>query len=152
MTFSHSRGTHGARIPGWLFRTVNKFVSGPIKRSSGSFMGMDTLVLTTIGRKSGEPRSAPVAWFDDGDGRWLIVASKGGAASNPAWYLNLAAHPDQVTIERAGTSTPVTATELHGEEREAAWSRIKAEAKQFAGYETKTDRVIPVIRLTARAD
>src|SRR4051794_33588206 len=112
---------------------------------------MNALVLTTIGRTSGEERATPVAWFPATGGGWLVVASANGAAKNPAWYLNLAAHPDRATIEVSGRKVAVTAEELHGAERDEAWRQIVAAAPRFAGYEKKTDRQIPVIRLTERA-
>jgi deazaflavin-dependent oxidoreductase (nitroreductase family) len=150
MSFSHPRGTYGAGMPtGPLMRWTNKLAAWRARRASGSTMGMRLLVLTAVGRTSGEPRSTPLAWFPDGDG-WLVVASAGGDATNPGWYRNVAAHPDEVTIELGGETIPVTATELHGEERTVAFERIKASAKQFADYESKTDRQIPVVRLTRR--
>jgi deazaflavin-dependent oxidoreductase (nitroreductase family) len=87
--------------------------------------------------------------FPDGEGAWLIVASAGGATKNPAWYHNLAAHPDQAQVEVGGKAVDVTATQLAGQERDAAWQRITAAQPRYAGYVKKTDRVLPVIRLTA---
>jgi len=133
-----------------MVRWVNKFAMGRVRRG-GKFMGMDTLVLTTIGRKSGERRSTPVGWFTGPDGKWFIVASAAGARSNPAWYLNLAAHPDRVTIEVGGESIPVTARELHDSERDDAWASITTAAPQFTKYEQKTDRELPVIELSRRS-
>ncbi|GAA1979657.1 hypothetical protein GCM10009718_15580 [Isoptericola halotolerans] len=150
MPFSHPQGTYGAGIPGGpLMKWANRIASWRARRARGSTLGVRLLVLTTTGRTSGQPRSTPLAWFPDGDA-WLVVASSGGDAANPGWYRNLAAHPDAVTIELAGETIPVSATELQGEGRTVAWERIKAEAKQFAGYERKTDRQIPVVRLTRR--
>lgn len=152
MTFSHPRGTRGSRPPhGRMVRWVNKIAMSRIRRSGGTFMGMDTLILTTVGRKSGQPRSTPVGWFPGpGDDSWIVVASAAGARSNPAWYLNVAAHPDQVTIEVVGESIPVTARELHGTERDDTWAAITTAAPRFAQYEQKTDRQLPVIELTRR--
>jgi deazaflavin-dependent oxidoreductase (nitroreductase family) len=65
-------------------------------------LGFDALVLTTIGRKSGRERQTPVGWFPGKDDGWLIVASAAGAARNPAWFHNLAAHPDKVWMEMPG--------------------------------------------------
>ncbi|WP_407319726.1 nitroreductase/quinone reductase family protein [Isoptericola halotolerans] len=150
MSFTHPQGTYGAGMPrGPLMRLTNTFAAWRARRASGSTLGMNLLVLTAPGRTSGEPRSTPLAWFRDGDA-WLVVASAGGDASNPGWYRNVAAHPDDVTIEIGGETIPVTATELQGEDRAVAWERITKSAKQFAGYERKTDRRIPVVRLTRR--
>ena len=79
------------------------------------------------------------------------MASAAGAAGNPAWYHNIAAHPDQVTIELTGRTIPVTAEQLHGAERDEAWRQITAAAHRFASYQRKTDRELPVIRLTSRS-
>jgi deazaflavin-dependent oxidoreductase (nitroreductase family) len=150
VSFTHPTGTRGAKQPGRMFRWMNRLLMGRARRTEGKTMGMNLLVLTTIGRKSGEARETPLAWFHGPDDSWLIVASAGGAPANPAWYLNLAAHPDQVTVEQAGRKVAVTAEQLHGAEREQAWKRITAEAENFRRYETATDREIPVIRLTPK--
>jgi deazaflavin-dependent oxidoreductase (nitroreductase family) len=122
-----------------------------IRRRGGTFMGMNALVLTTIGRKSGVERATPVGWFPGEDGSWLIVASAAGAAKNPAWYHNIAAHPDKVRIELAGRTVAVTAEQLRGPEREQAWRQITAAAPRFSQYEEKTDRELPIIRLVRRS-
>ncbi len=152
MTFDTTHGTRGKRQPkGRILRWVNTVVARRA-RSRSRVMGMDVVVLRTVGRKSGEERTTPVAWFPDEGNSILVVASAGGGSQHPAWYLNLAAHPDQVSMERAGVArTPAVAEQLRGQERERAWSRIKAAAPNFAGYEKATDREIPVVRLTPRA-
>jgi len=131
---------------------MNKNAIKRIRRRGGRFMGMNALVLTTVGARSGLPRSNPTAWFPGrNDDSWLIVASAAGAPKNPAWYYNIAAHPDRVTIELAGREVLVTAEQLHGPERAVAWRQIIETTPRFAGYESKTDRELPVIRLTRRA-
>jgi deazaflavin-dependent oxidoreductase (nitroreductase family) len=150
MSFTHPTGTRGAKQPGRSFRWMNRLIMGRARRTEGKTMGMNLLVLTTVGRKSGQERQTPLAWFPGPDGSWLVVASAGGAPANPAWYLNLAAHPDQVTVEQAGRKVAVTAEELHGAEREQAWQQIKAAADNFRKYEETTDRLLPVIRLAPR--
>lgn len=152
MAFNTPNGTRGARQPraGRLMRWFNGWNMKRIRRKGGKVMGMDALVLTTVGRKSGAERSTPVAYFPDGNDAWLIVASANGAANNPAWYHNIAAHPDRVRVELAGRRVSVRAEQLHGLAREEAWRRIKTELPRFAKYEEKTDREIPVIRLQAR--
>lgn len=152
MSFTTPRGSRGGTPPrGPFVRFFNRIVSWRTRRSGRqSFMGMDVLVLHTVGRRSGEPRQTPLAWFPGPDGTRLVVASAGGSADHPAWYYNVAAHPDQVEVEIGGVRTPVTADELHGEERAAAWTQIVATTAQFGRYEQRTDREIPVVRLTAR--
>lgn len=152
MSFDTRAGTRGARQPsGPFFRWLNKVMSRRLRRKGGMMMGFNALVLTTVGAKSGARRTNPVGWFSGQDGSWLIVASAAGAARNPAWYHNIAAHPDEVQIEVNGRTIPVTAEQLHGAERDEAWQQITAAAPRFAQYEQKTDRVLPVIRLEPRS-
>jgi deazaflavin-dependent oxidoreductase (nitroreductase family) len=130
---------------------VNKLAAGRIRRKGGKFMGFNALILTTIGRKSGAERTNPVGWFPGKDGSWLIVASAAGAPGNPAWYYNIAAHPDKVRIEVDGRTVAVVAEQLHGAERTEAWEQIVATAPRFGQYQQKTDRELPVIRLVSRS-
>jgi deazaflavin-dependent oxidoreductase (nitroreductase family) len=121
-----------------------------IRRNDGRFMGMDVLILHTVGRRSGQPRQSPVAWFADGEDAWLIVAS-GGGRRHPDWYLNLMAHPDRALIELPGRDTvPMTPHRLDGADRGQAWQRITAAQPRYAKYQRKTDREYPVIRLALR--
>jgi deazaflavin-dependent oxidoreductase (nitroreductase family) len=122
------------------------------RRSGDRFMGMDLLYLTTIGAKTGQRRLTPVARFADGEGGWLVVASSAGSAHHPSWYYNIAAHPEQVWIELAGEQLHVTAEQLEGERREEAWQRISSSHPRYAGYQRKTDRVLPIIRLAPAAE
>ena len=150
MSFDTRAGTRGARQPrGPILRWVNTLAASRIRRT-GKMTGFNALILTTIGAKTGAERSNPVGWFPGPEGSWLIVASAGGAARNPAWYHNIAAHPGQVKIELNGRMIPVSAEQLHGAERDEAWRQITAAVPRFAGYERKTDRELPVIRLTSR--
>jgi deazaflavin-dependent oxidoreductase (nitroreductase family) len=153
MSFDTAAGTRGARQPsGFALRAANKLVASRIRRKGGGrVMGFNALLLTTIGRKTGAERTTPVGWFPGQDGSWLIVASANGAAGNPAWYYNIAAHPGQVRIEVEGRTVAVTAEQLHGVERAEAWQQITTSAPRFAGYQRKTDRELPVIRLVPRA-
>jgi deazaflavin-dependent oxidoreductase (nitroreductase family) len=154
MSFDTPAGTRGARQPraGLMLRWVNKMAARRIRRT-GKMMGLgfNALILTTVGARSGAQRTNPVGWFPGNDGSWLIVASAAGAARNPAWYHNIAAHPGQVKIELNGRTIPVTAEQLHGAERDEAWRQITAAAPRFAAYQRKTDRELPIIRLTPRS-
>ncbi|MCL3837840.1 nitroreductase family deazaflavin-dependent oxidoreductase [Aeromicrobium duanguangcaii] len=154
MSFEAHGGTRGGRSTGGpLVRLANKFMARRARRSASASLGpMKIAVLTTVGAKSGQPRENPVGWFPGTDGSWLIVASANGAKNNPAWFHNIAAHPDEVTLEIGPRKIPVRAEQLHGAEREAALRSIVESAPQFGGYTEKTDRVIPVIRLTERTD
>ena len=126
-------------------------MAGRIRKGRARFLGFNALVLTTIGHKTGIERTTPVGWFPGPDGSWLIVASAAGAKGNPAWYYNLAAHPDRVQIEVDGRKVAVTAEQLHGAEREEAWQQITTTSPRFAQYQTKTDRELPIIRLVPRS-
>ena len=151
MSFDTTAGTRGGRQPaGFVFRWGNKLMAGRVRKGRAKFLGFNALVLTTVGRKTGIERTTPVGWFPGPDGSWLIVASAAGAKGNPAWYYNLAAHPDQVQIEIDGRKVPVTAEQLHGAEREQAWQQVITAAPRFTQYQVKTDRELPIIRLTPR--
>src|SRR6266571_3156311 len=146
MSFDTRAGARGARLPsGPFFRWLNQVAARRLRRKGGKMMGFNALVLTTVGRKSGLERTNPVGWFPGRDGSWLIVASAAGAARNPAWYHNIAAHPGQVKIELNGRTILVTAEQLHGAERDEAWQQITAAAPRFATYQRKTDRELPII-------
>lgn len=152
MSFMMPKGTRGVRMPG-VARTLIKWVNGlladRIAKSGKAFGTMPALVLITVGRKSGLERRTPLAYIPEGPGKWLIVAAYAGAVQNPAWYHNLAAAPDRVSIELEGRIHPVDVEELHGDERDLAWRRITDADGRFARYQDKTDRELPVIRLSA---
>jgi deazaflavin-dependent oxidoreductase (nitroreductase family) len=135
------------RSSGRVSRWVGRWMSNQHRRKGYRFMGMDVLFLTTVGRKTGERRETPVAWFPDGENAWLIVASAGGSAHNPAWYHNLAVHADQVWIELPQHKLRVTAEQLEGARREECWKRIVQAQPRYAKYQEKTDRLLPLIRL-----
>jgi deazaflavin-dependent oxidoreductase (nitroreductase family) len=142
-------GTRGTRTPPSLLSRITTPIMVRIHRRSGDrFGGMDLLYLTTVGARSGSRRTTPVARFDDGLGGWIIVASAGGAAQHPGWYHNVVAHPDQVQVEESGRAYRVRVDQLEGEQREEAWARVVQRVPRFQGYVTKTDRQLPVLRLT----
>jgi deazaflavin-dependent oxidoreductase (nitroreductase family) len=118
-------------------------------RMTGGRSQRSALLITTVGARSGERRTASIRRFDDGPGRWLVVGSAGGSARNPGWLYNLEAHPEQVWVEIGRDRFKVRPEILADEERDGAWKRVVAEAPTFGSYEHKTDRRIPVIRLTA---
>jgi deazaflavin-dependent oxidoreductase (nitroreductase family) len=110
--------------------------------------GTTILLLTTTGHKSGEQRTTPLIHRTD-DGTWVVVASKGGAPDDPAWYKNLEADPD-VEIQVKDEVIPVHAEDATGDERERLW-RLMAEAwPAYDDYQRKTDRQIPVVVLRRR--
>lgn len=114
--------------------------------TSGPFVGRQLLLLTTTGAVTGEPRTNPLAWSKDGN-RIVIVASKGGAPTNPAWFGNLVAHP-VVTVELEGETFPARATVVNREdERRRLYDQHAALHGTFRDYEQRTSRVIPVVTL-----
>jgi deazaflavin-dependent oxidoreductase (nitroreductase family) len=112
----------------------------------GPFAGRTLLILHTIGAKSGQERLNPVAYIKDGD-RFVIIASKGGAPTNPDWYYNIVANP-QVTVE-AGTEQFAARASISTEpERTRLYDKMVEMMPGFAEYQKKTTRIIPVIILT----
>jgi deazaflavin-dependent oxidoreductase (nitroreductase family) len=131
-----------------LTRFMMRMMIKQHRRSGDRFQGMDLLYLTTVGARSGEKRQVPVSRYAEPDGSWLVVASSGGSAGNPGWYHNIAANPDSVWAEVSGTTHRVRVEQLEGEPRERAWAEIVSRAPRYDGYRSKTDRQIPVLRLT----
>jgi deazaflavin-dependent oxidoreductase (nitroreductase family) len=114
----------------------------------GDFEGAPLLLLHSTGAKSGQERISPVMYQAVGDG-YAVFGSKCGAPTNPAWVPNLVANPD-TTIEVGADTVAVTARVAGGDERDRIWSQQKESFPQFAEYEAKTDRQIPVIVLTPK--
>jgi deazaflavin-dependent oxidoreductase (nitroreductase family) len=143
-------GTRGAALPplpGPMMRFINDIIFR-IFRNRSFMGGGNLLMLTTVGARSGEARRSTLGYFLDGDSAWIIVASAAGAAKHPAWYFNLAKHPNQVWVEIGNRKVQVKPQSLTGEERARAWQKVITQAPNYAGYEGKTDREIPIVRLT----
>ena len=109
------------------------------------WQGTQTLLLTTKGRKSGEPRELPLIYGKAGDD-YLIVASKGGADTPPAWYLNLEADP-HAEVQVRGDRFQAKARVATPEEKAEMWKTMTAEWPAYDDYQKKTDREIPIIVL-----
>jgi deazaflavin-dependent oxidoreductase (nitroreductase family) len=112
-------------------------------RVGGRFKGAPVCLLTTIGRKSGEPRTMPLLYLQQGDDV-VIVASKGGFSTSPQWYFNLLANPD-VTIEIKGRKSEMTARVAETAERAALWPKLVAMYSDYDEYRQRTEREIPVV-------
>ncbi len=112
----------------------------------GHFEEITLLLLHTTGAKSGEPRLNPVAYLADGDS-YVIIASKGGAPTNPGWYHNVVAHPE-ITVEVGTEKFQAQAEVVQEPERTELYEKVSTQYPGFAEYEKKTTRVIPVIVLT----
>ena len=110
--------------------------------------GATILLLTTRGRTSGQLRTTPLIYRTD-DGRWVIVASRGGTSENPSWLANLQADP-QATIQVRGETIPVRAEAAAGAERERLWSLMAEVWPAYDDYQARTEREIPVVVLTGR--
>jgi deazaflavin-dependent oxidoreductase (nitroreductase family) len=107
--------------------------------------GAPILILTARGRRSGEERLKPLIFGED-DGRYVVVASRGGAKHHPSWYLNLSAEPD-VQVQIKGDRFRARARTAEGEERERLWRRMAEIWPAYDDYQRKTDREIPVVVL-----
>ena len=107
--------------------------------------GSKILLLTTKGRASGEPRTAPLIYEQAGDA-YVIVASKGGAPEHPGWYRNLIKEPE-VELQVKGEVFPAHARIAKGEEREQLWKLAALQWPDYDAYQQKTDREIPVVVL-----
>lgn len=131
----------------WNRQTIEEFRANKGK-VGGMWEGKPLLLLTTTGAKSGQRHTTPTMYLADGN-RLLVFASKGGAPTNPAWYHNLLAHP-KITVEVGPEIYEATATVLSGEERDRLYARQAERFPQFAEYQAKTSRKIPVIALERR--
>lgn len=111
--------------------------------------GATALLLTTTGRKSKSVRTTPLIYAADGDD-YIVIASKGGAPAHPAWYLNISETPD-VEIQVKDKVMQATASTVHGAERERLWKVATRMWPNFDQYAERTEREIPVVRLTRRS-
>jgi len=151
------RGSKGSKMPGgaFLMRLAKPLIDRQVdgfRRASGPepklFMGFPVLLLTTVGAKTGKEHTHVLGGFPDGPDAWLVVASKGGSATHPAWFINLAKNPDKVWIQVGNRKMRAAVESLSGAEREQAYSRVVAVAPRYGDYLKKTDREIPVLRVT----
>lgn len=111
----------------------------------GMFAGAPLLILTTTGARSGRSHVVPLAYTID-DSRYVVIASKGGARTNPDWFYNLRANPE-VTVEMGSESFPARASIADGAERQRLFDQMAAQMPNFAVYQSKTTRQLPVIVL-----
>jgi len=128
---------------------IEKFRRGT-EEDAHRFMGQPILLLTTTGARSGNHRINPLVSLIEGD-RLYVIASKGGAPDHPDWYHNLRANPE-VTVELPGETFEATAVEVDDPaERDRLYAKIASEFPNFAEYEQKTDRKIPVVELVRKS-
>ena len=127
----------------WAHRAMYRASRG---RLGASARGKPTLLLTTTGRKTGQRRTVPLPFLPDGD-RMVVIASFAGSPTHPAWYLNLAAHPD-VTVQYRDRTLAATATTAEGDHRDELWARITADKPRYEDYQRQTSRQRPVVVLS----
>jgi deazaflavin-dependent oxidoreductase (nitroreductase family) len=126
--------------------------SGIYRATGGKLLGRmgqsPILLLNSVGRKSGKKRATPLLYVVDGES-FVIIASKGGTPSHPAWYLNLKANPD-ATVEVGDRKVRVRAEEEGGEEKERLWQKMAEMYPTYDDYQKKTKREIPLLVLHPR--
>ena len=110
--------------------------------------GMPVVELTTTGARSGAPRRVMLTSPYQDEAGTIVVASRGGDDHHPAWYHNLVAHPEVSASIGGVPARTMTATVVGPEERERLWADITARHRNYAGYQKKTSRVIPLVRLS----
>jgi len=126
-----------SRAQTWIFKKTNGRFGNKFLR------GAEVGILTTIGRKSGEPRDSPLLFLQEGM-RIVLVASQGGRATNPMWYLNLKANP-AITFQTKQERLELVAREATDAERDQYWPKLDAMYADFANYRSYTDRKIPIL-------
>lgn len=147
MTASPPRGLDSPQsklIIKWMSRTQTWLYMKTDGKVAGKFLkGAAVALVTTIGRKSAEPRVVPLLYLRESD-RVVLVASQGGSAKHPLWYLNLQANP-KVTIQIRDEVLNLTARDATEQERAEYWPKLVAMYSSFDDYQSWTDRVLPVV-------
>jgi deazaflavin-dependent oxidoreductase (nitroreductase family) len=150
-------GTKGTRIPGEkiLMKVFKPMLDGQVSRlrrtaspEPPNMMGFPVVLLTTVGARTGQERTHVLGGFADGADAWLIVASRGGSPAHPGWFYNISRNPDRVWLQVGNRKLRVAVESLQGEAREKGLAKVAAVAPRYGGYQKKTDREIPVLRLT----
>ena len=134
----------GSTLPDWAQEHMRNYLATD-GADGHIWRGVPTLLLTTIGRKSGEERMLPLIYGED-DGDYVIVASKGGFAEHPAWYNNLVVQP-KVQVQVAADKFSATAVAMDGARRQELWNMMAEVWPLYIEYQQKTDRHIPVVAL-----
>lgn len=134
-----------------MMRLTNRLHRGTIRATGGRIgwrlYGMAVVELTTVGRRSGEPRTSMLtAPIHDG-ATYVVVASRGGDDVHPAWFLNLRDRPDVRVRTGRGPARPMRARIVEGAEHDALWARIAATKPHYVAYQERTDRRIPLVVL-----
>ena len=130
-----------------MHRTVAKLTFG---RKGWTASEMPVVALTTIGRKTGRPRTVMLTSPVQEAGVWVVVASRGGDDHHPAWFLNLRDHPDVEVRVQGAAPQPMRARVASAEERTRLWPQVTTAYPHYASYQEKTDREIPLVLLEPR--
>jgi deazaflavin-dependent oxidoreductase (nitroreductase family) len=150
-------GTKGTRIPGEkilmkVFKPLLDRQVVQLRQTTSpeppNRMGFPVVLLTTVGAKTGQERTHVLGGFADGPEAWLIVASRGGAPTHPAWFHNISKNPDQVWLQVGNRKFRAAVESLQGDAREKGLAKVAAVSARYGEYQKKTDREIPVLRLT----
>ena len=136
--------------PHWLIPWISRAHIVLYKLTAGKIGahtdGMPSILVRTIGRRSGKPHTVALTYLPEGD-TMVVVASFGGGDHHPAWYHNLVANPEVIVRDRDRVFW-ATAETITGPERAAVWEARVASAPRYGGYQTKTERQIPLVRLS----
>ncbi|WP_018179683.1 nitroreductase family deazaflavin-dependent oxidoreductase [Jongsikchunia kroppenstedtii] len=138
------QGEYAPSTSDWAREQADKIVESGGKEGT-SMRGMPVVLLTTVGAKSGKLRRTPLMRVEH-DGTYAVVASLGGAPKNPVWYYNVVANPD-VELQDGTETFDLRAREVSGDEKAIWWERAVAAYPDYADYQAKTDRQIPVFVL-----
>jgi deazaflavin-dependent oxidoreductase (nitroreductase family) len=136
--------TRGDRSPGWQAEHARRYLATD-GADGHIWEGLPTLLLTTIGRRSGQPHTTPLIYGQDGD-RYLVVGSRGGAPEHPQWYRNLLAQP-RVQVQVLGDRFQAHARPASAAEKPALWQQMVQLFPPYAEYQARTTREIPVVIL-----
>ncbi len=139
-----AEGKPRRELPGWVRKHVDDYLATDGDKGH-DFRGVPALLLTTTGRRSGRPLQLPLIYGQEG-GRYLVVASRGGAPDHPDWYKNLVAHPE-VHVQVKADRFVAKARTATGAEKPALWDLMAKIWPAYNDYQTKTDRPIPVVIL-----
>ena len=134
----------------WVSDQIDAYeASGGTEGNTLLDSGIPIIIVTMRGHRSGNVRKIALMRVEH-EGQYALVASMGGAPSNPGWYKNLVADPEEVFVQDGPTPVAVSVREVFGEERALWWQRSVAVFPNYADYEAKTDRIIPVFVTTNR--
>ena len=132
----------------WARENAEQYMASGGKEGT-ELKGRPVILLTTVGAKTGKIRKTPLMRVEH-DGEYAVVASLGGAPKHPVWYHNIVAHP-QVELQDGAETKEYDAREVSGDEKAVWWERAVATWPDYADYQAKTDRQIPVFVLTPRS-